>query len=84
MVIRIPEVMAEELLRVARVLDEAEKSPVTGKTEVGSDSHVTGDKSMKEVAMKDAVDSFLMTIPPRDRRNAKKLLYKFIESIDEF
>jgi len=40
-VIRIPEVLAEELLRIARVLDEGGVLPVTGNTAEGN-SHVTG------------------------------------------
>jgi hypothetical protein len=78
-VIRIPEVLAEELLRLARVMDEG-RMPVTGnKSE--ADSQVTGDSTIDDGTLKEAADTFLMTIPPRDRRSAKKLLYRFIESI---
>lgn len=76
-VIRIPEVLVEELLRVARVLDDGGTVML-----MEGDSHVTGDTAEgNETALKEAADSFLMTIPPRDRRAMKKLLYKFIDSI---
>jgi hypothetical protein len=79
-VIRVPEVLAEELLRIAKLLDEGGELPVTG-SESELNIHVTGDSIIDEAALKEAVDIFLITIPPRDRRSAKKLLMKFIESI---
>lgn len=76
-VIRIPEVFATELLRVARVLDDGGTAML-----MEGDSQVTGDTPQEnEAALKEAADTFLMTIPPRDRRSTKKLLYKFIDSI---
>ena len=74
-VIRVPEVLAKELLRIARVLDEGGVLPVTGNS-AESDSHVTGNRA----ALKEAADTFMMTIPPKERRSVRKLLYKFIDS----
>jgi hypothetical protein len=65
----VPETLVEELLRIARAMDEGEALPVTG------------NQAKDQAALKEAADTFLMTIPPRDRRDAKKLLYKFIDSV---
>jgi hypothetical protein len=65
--VRVPEALTQEILAYALQLDKGEAPPVTDKN---------------EAALKEAADSFLMTIRPRDRRRAKRLLYKFIESID--
>lgn len=60
---RVPEVLEERLLEIARVLDEGKALPVTG----------------NEAALQEAADTFLMTIPPKERLKAKRLLYGFIE-----
>ena len=76
--IRIPEVLAEELLRIARVLDEGGALPVTGNL-TESDSHVTGNQLVNAETLKESANTFIMTIPPKERRSARKLLYKFID-----
>jgi hypothetical protein len=64
---------------MARVMDEGQL-PVTGnKSE--PDSHVTGGNTIDEVALKEAADTFLMTIPPKERLKAKRLLYRFINTV---
>ncbi len=68
-VIRIPEALEEQLLEIARYLDE------------GRDLPVTGNKMIDETSLKERANTFLMTIPPKERRSAKKLLYGFIESV---
>src|SRR4028118_592742 len=78
-VIRVPEVLAEELLQIARRLDEGEALPVTVNSDRGDNSHVTGDNN----SFKEAADTFLMTIPPRDRRDAKRFLYGFLKEIEK-
>ena len=78
-VIRVPEVLAEELLRVARCLDEEEALPVTVNSDTGDNSHVISDSDF----LKEAADMFLMTIPPRDRRDAKRFLYGFLKEIEK-
>ena len=65
---RVPEALAEEILSLAHLLDRGETLPVTVKN---------------KATLKEAADSFLMTIRPRDRRRAKRLLYKFIDSIKD-
>ena len=65
--VRVPEALAEEILSLAHLLDRGETLPVTAK---------------EETVLKDRADEFLLTIPPRDRRRAKRLLYRFIESIE--
>ncbi len=56
----IPEVLVEaleeELLEIARLLDEGGSLPVTGKETVPN-----------EAALKEAADTFLTTISPRER-----------------
>ncbi len=64
-----PEVLAEELLRVARSMDEGGELPVTG------------NRVIDEAALKEAAATFLMTISPKERLKAKRLLYGFIESV---
>jgi hypothetical protein len=60
-VIRVPESLVEELLRLARILDEGGALSVTGKNEIDAAS------------LKEAADTFLMTCllytspSPRDR-----------------
>jgi hypothetical protein len=61
-VIRIPEVLAEELLRIARVLDEGGALPVTGNL-TESDSHVTGNQLVNAETLKESANTFIMTIP---------------------
>ncbi len=78
-VIRVPEVLAKELLRIARVLDEGGVLPVTGNSEE-SDSHVTGNQLVNAETLKESANTFMMTIPPKERRSVRKLLYKFIDS----
>ncbi len=75
-----PEVLTEELLRAARVVDEGGGLPVTG-NKSASDGHVTGNSTIDEAALKETADTFLMTIPPRDHKSSKKLLYRFIGGI---
>jgi hypothetical protein len=65
--VRVPEALAQEILSLAHLLDREEILPVTAK---------------EKTTLKDRADKFLMTIPPRDRRAAKRLLYKFIDSIN--
>ena len=66
--VRVPEALVEEILSLAHLLDRGETLPVTVKN---------------KATRKEAADSFLMTIRPRDRRRAKRLLYKFIDSIKD-
>ena len=66
-VIRVPEALAEKLLEVARVLDEGGEI----------DGHVPGNIPF----LKEPADQYLMTITPRERRSAKRLLYGFLKSI---
>jgi len=61
-------------------LDEGGELPVTGDASE-TDSHVTDNQTVDEVALKEAADTFLITVPPRERRSARKLLYKFIGKI---
>lgn len=68
-VIRVPEALKERLMEIARLLDEGGELPVTGKG------------VMDEAALKERADSFLMMIPPKERRAAKKLLYGFIDRV---
>ncbi len=68
-VIRVPEALEEKLLEIARLLDEGEDLPVTGNA------------AIDEAAMKESANTFLLTIPPKQRRAAKRLLYGFIESL---
>ena len=66
--VRVPEALVEEILSLAHLLDRGETLPVT---------------AIEETTLKDRADKFLMTIPPRDRRAAKRLLYKFLDSIKD-
>ncbi len=67
-VIRVPEALEERLKEIARALDEAGELPVTG-------------NQVNAAALREAANTFLMTIPPKERLKAKKLLYGFIESV---
>ena len=78
-VIRVPEALAEELIEIARRLDEGEKLPVTGNSNGESNSFVTGDRT----SLKEAADTFLITISPRERRDAKRFLYRFLKTMEE-
>lgn len=78
-VIRVPEVLAPELLRVAHVLDEGGILPVTKHR----DSQVTDDRETDTKALKDAAGTFLMTVPPRERKEAKRWIDRFMKSIEK-
>ncbi len=52
-VIRVPEVLAEKLLEIARVLDDGGELPVTGK------------RMIDTALLKESANTFLMTIPPK-------------------
>jgi hypothetical protein len=78
-VIRVPEVLAEELLRIARRLDEGEALPVTVNSDTGDNSHVTSDSNF----LKEAADTFFITISPRYRRDAKRFLYGFLKEVEK-
>ncbi len=67
-VIRVPEALEERLIEIARVLDKGEELPVTG------------NKTTDEVSLKERADTFLLTIPPKERLKAKRLLYGFIRA----
>ncbi len=66
MVLRVPEVFVQELLRVVRVLDEREKLSVTGNDGLAADTHVTGDLIVNEAVLKEAADTFILTMPQYD------------------
>jgi len=74
--VRVPVALAEEILSYALLLDRGEVPSVTDQKEI---LPVT-DKNRE--TLKAAADKFLVTLPPKDRRAAKKLLYKFIESVE--
>ena len=75
-VIRVPEALKEQLLEMARVLDEGKECHVTG-----NNSLVTDNRAIDEAALKELANSFLITILPKERLKAKRLIYKFIDSI---
>jgi len=64
-VIRVPEVLAERLMKLARAMDDGEACNVTGNMETS----------------REAADTYLMTISPKERRSAKRLLYGFLKSL---
>ncbi len=66
-VFRVPEVLEVMLLEIAQLLDEGGDLPVTGKG------------AIDEAALEKAANMFLLTIPPKERLKAKRLLYGFIE-----
>ena len=66
--VRVPEALAQEILGYALQLDKGEVPRVT---------------AQNGEALKEAADEFLMTIPPKDRRKAKRLLYKFLDGIND-
>lgn len=72
-VIRVPEALADQILSAARTLDEGGLLPVTDKNKP-----VTGNKEKLE----EAAQAFLMTVQPRDRREAKKWIDRFIKSME--
>jgi hypothetical protein len=47
----------------------------------GGELPVTGNRVIDEAALKEAAATFLMTISPKERLKAKRLLYGFIESV---
>jgi hypothetical protein len=69
-VIRIPEVLEDELLRIARVLDENGELPA-----------VEEGNSIDKNVLKESANAYLLTISPKERLKAKKLIYGFIESV---
>src|SRR4028119_1036617 len=75
-VIRVPEALEEQLLEMARVLDEGKECHVTG-----NDGLVTDNRAIDEAALKESANTFFMTILPKERLKAKRLIYKFIDSI---
>ncbi len=76
-VIRVPEAFEDRLMEIARVLDEGGECHVAGNNRL-----VTDNKAIDEAALKEAANTFLMTVPPKERQMAKRLLYKFIDTID--
>jgi len=75
-VIRVPEALAEKLLEAAQVLDEGGEI----------DCHVTGNKDLDFISrditsLKEAADTYLLTIRPKERQSAKRLLYGFLKSV---
>jgi hypothetical protein len=73
-VIRVPEALTEKLLEAARVLDEG--SEIDYSVTNPSKKSLVTDNTLEEAA-----DAYLMTISPKDRRNAKRIVYGFLKSI---
>ena len=69
-VIRIPEVLEDELLRIARALDER------GEVSVAEER-----ASIEKKVLKESANAYLMTIQPKERLKAKKFVYGFIDSL---
>lgn len=71
--VRIPIAITEEILALAHRIDQGEKL-----TDENEKTTSEGDdvKTLQEKA-----DRFLVSIPPKDRRAAKRLLYRFIDSL---
>ena len=70
-VIRVPEALTEKLLEAARVLDEGGEI----------DFNLSKKSLVTDNTLEEAADAYLMTIPPKDRRNAKRIVYGFLKSI---
>jgi hypothetical protein len=73
--VRVPIAIAEEILTLAKRIDRGEKLTET-------DEKATGESENVET-LQEKADRFLMSIPPKDRRTAKRLLYRFIENLKE-
>jgi hypothetical protein len=73
--VRIPIAITEEVLALAHRIDRGEKLTET-------EEKTTGESESVE-ALQEKADRFLLSIPPKDRRNAKRLLYRFIDSLKE-
>lgn len=76
-VIRVPEVLSEELLQIARVLDEGGTLSVTD----DSEGRVTDDRAAEGKTLRERAGEFLMTIPPRERKEAKRVIDRFLKSL---
>lgn len=74
--VRVPIAIAEEILTLAHRIDRGEKIVKEEGEKVTNESENT--KTLQEKA-----DRFLMTIQPKERRAAKRLLYRFIDSLKE-
>lgn len=70
-VIRVPEAISDEVLRLAKALHEGELPPVTG------------NKLIEKEALQEKAEAFLMTIRPTERKEAGRILRKFLKSLED-
>jgi len=76
--VKLPESLIPRIVELARMLDEG------GEINIKNDSvteSIAESVTESNNSLKAAADKFLVTLPPKDRRAAKRLLYKFIENL---